>query len=111
MMRFETDGNFPNRVAWWLDDFQGPFPQDGPLGDLDPRRDLDVYINGGLTPVQSFSYDAANNRYLLFFARTIPLGATVQAMHRMPSPPFHTPPLHGAIVAATLTTVIAVPVP
>jgi hypothetical protein len=66
----------------------GPLVQIGALGDFDPRRDLEIYIDGQLVPVQTFFYDANDNRYLLFMNVNINLQGVIQVVHHMPSLPF-----------------------
>jgi hypothetical protein len=95
-MYAQTNAPYPNRIALWLSPFTGPFVQDGPLGSFDPRRDLQVYVDGTLTTIQSFSFDAVNNRYLLYCASAINLQGVIQVIHHVPSPPFQfqtNPPL------------------
>jgi hypothetical protein len=87
-MYAQTNAPFPNRIQIVLDPYVGPFVQDGPLGSFDPRRDLEVWIDGVLTPVQTFAFDANNNRYLLYMATEINLQGVIQVVHHMPSPPF-----------------------
>ena len=91
-----TNGPYANRIAIWLAPFFGPFVQDGPLGEFDPRRDLEVYVDGVRQVVQTFAFDAANNRYLLYLQNAINLKGTIQIVHHVPSPPFQfqtNPPL------------------
>jgi hypothetical protein len=87
-MYAQTNLSYPNRIQLVLAPLQGPFAQDGPLGAFDPRRDLRVYVDGTLQTVQGFSFDAANNRYLLFTATAINLQGVIQVVHHVPSPPF-----------------------
>jgi hypothetical protein len=92
----QTNEPYPNRIQIVLAPFFGPFVQDGPLGAFDPRRDLEVYVDGVLQPVQTFAFDAANNRYLLYMQNAINLNGTIQIVHHVPSPPFQfqtNPPL------------------
>ena len=90
MITAQTNGPYPNRIQLPLGNWIGPFvqPAPGTLGDFDPRRDLEVYVDGILVPVQTFSYDSINNRYLLFLEKTIDLQGVVQVIHHMPDPPF-----------------------
>jgi hypothetical protein len=90
-MSVQTNAPYPNRIQWMLGNYTGPFTQDGPLGDFDPRRDLEVYVDGTLVPVRSFTFDAPNNRYLLYMNQNINLQGVVQVIHHMPNPPFHSP--------------------
>jgi hypothetical protein len=87
---FETNLPYPNRIQWILNNYQGPLSQDGPLGDFDPRRDLEVYVDGVLIPVRTFSFDTLNNRYLFFMESTFNLQGVVQIIHHMPNPAFVT---------------------
>jgi hypothetical protein len=87
-MYAQTNQPYPNRIQIVLAPFVGPLVQDGPLGSFDPRRDLQVYVDGTPTTVQTFSFDAANDRYLLFTASTFDLQGVIQIVHHVPSPPF-----------------------
>lgn len=87
-MRAVTNAPYPDRIQWLLEEYIGPFVQNGPLGELDPRRDLEVYVDGVLVPVRSFTYDSVNNRYLLYMAEAINLQGVIQLVHHMPNPPF-----------------------
>jgi hypothetical protein len=87
-MYAQTNGPYPNRIQLVLSPFVGPFVQDGPLGTFDPRRDLEVYVDGVLVSVQTFSFDPVNNRYLLYTAQAINLQGNIQIVHHVPSPPF-----------------------
>jgi hypothetical protein len=87
-MFVETNLPYPNRIQIVLAPFIGPFAQDGPLGAFDPRRDLEVYVDGVLQVVQSFSYDAVNNRYLLFMQNSINTQGVVQIVFHVASPSF-----------------------
>ena len=88
-MTVETNAPYPNRIQWILGShYAGPFVQNGPLGSFDPRRDLEVYVDGILVPVQSYTYDPINNRYLLYMSRNINLQGVIQVLHHMPNPPF-----------------------
>jgi hypothetical protein len=89
-MQIITNQPYPNRIQWILENYHGPFTQVGPYGDFDPRRDLEVYVDGVLTPVSSFVFDSVNNRYLLYMDREINLQGVIQVVHHMPNPPFHT---------------------
>lgn len=90
MTPFHVEANlpYPNRLALWLGPLVGPFIQDGPLGLFDPRRDLDIYVDGVLQTVQTFSFDATNNRYLLYMANSFNLQGVIQVIHHVPDPPF-----------------------
>lgn len=86
----QTNGPYPNRIALYCNPFIGPFVQPGPglLGNFDPTRDLEIYIDGLLTPVRTWSFDQANNRYLMFMEQQINLQGVIQVVHHMPNPPF-----------------------
>ena len=88
--QFETNTSYPDRIQWILNEYKGPFIQNGPLGSLDPRRDLEIYVDGQLTPVKNFSFDSTNNRYLMYMGSAINLQGVIQVIHHMPSPPFVT---------------------
>lgn len=92
----QTNAPYPNRIQILCAPLIGPFVQNGPLGQFDPRRDLQVYVDGDLLPIVSFSFDANNNRYLLFTAKPFNLQGVIQLIHHVPNPPFITqsnPPL------------------
>lgn len=92
----QTNAPYPNRIQIVLTPLTGPFVQDGPLGAFDPRRDLTVVVDGVVQVVQTFAFDAANNRYLLYLENAINLQGTIQIIHHVPSPPFEfqtNPPL------------------
>ena len=85
----QTNAPYSNRIQLVLDPFTGPFIQNGPLGAFNPIRDLQVYVDGVLIPVQTWSFDAVNNRYLLYMNQAINLQGVIQIIHHVPSPPFH----------------------
>jgi len=87
-MYAQTNQPYPNRIQLVLAPLVGPFVQDGPLGAFDPRRDLQVYVDGVLQVIQTFSFDPVNNRYLLFLATAFNLQGVIQVVHHCPSPPF-----------------------
>jgi hypothetical protein len=87
-MHAQTNEPYSNRIQIALAPFAGPFVQGGLLDSFDPRRDLSVYVDGVLQAVQTFSFDPANNRYLLFMANVINLQGVIQVIHHVPSPPF-----------------------
>jgi hypothetical protein len=93
-----TNGPYPNRIQIQLGSLQGPFTQDGPLGNFDPSRDLQFYCNGARLIVQTWSFDANNNRYLVFMTTQFDLQGLIQVTHHMPDPPFQfnaNPPIFG----------------
>jgi len=85
----QTNAPYLNRIQLVCAPFTGPFVQDGPLGEFDPRRDLQVYVDGVLQTIQTFSFDAVNNRYLLYLANAINLQGVIQIVHHVPDPPFY----------------------
>ena len=85
----ETNGPFSNRVVLNCAPLHGPFAS-ALLGQFDPRRDLQIYVDGDLLNIVSFSFDQANNRYLMFADRSFNLQGIVQVIHHMPNPPFVT---------------------
>jgi hypothetical protein len=109
-MYAETNAPYPNRVqlvlgptnniGWGLfwgeywgssgssSTTTGPFFQNGPLGLFNPSRDLQVYADGQLLPVQTWSFDSTYNRYLLYMATQFNLQGAIQLVSHMPNPPF-----------------------
>ena len=80
----------PDRLQLLLGNLVGPLVSPK-LGQLDPRRDLGIYINGVKTVPVSFSFDATNNRYLMYFDHNISFDPTlpvIQVIHHIPKPPF-----------------------
>jgi hypothetical protein len=87
-MQVITNAPYPDRIQLVLTPILGPLAQNGPLGQFDPRRDLEVYVDGKLIPVRTFAFDANNNRYLLYMDQQINLQGVIQVVHHVPSPPF-----------------------
>ena len=87
-MQAITNAPYNDRIQILLTPVLGPFAQNGPLGDFDPRRDLEVYVDGERIPVRTFAFDANNNRYLLYMDKQFNLQGVIQLVHHMPSPPF-----------------------
>jgi hypothetical protein len=87
-MYAQANQPFPNRIQLVLGSFNGPLVQLGPLGQFNPQRDLQVYVDGVRQTVQSSTYDTVNNRYLLFMASAIHLQGVIQVIYHVPSPPF-----------------------
>jgi hypothetical protein len=87
-MQAQTNAPYADRIQILLAPVLGPFTQNGPLGDFDPRRDLEVYVDGERVAVRTFAFDANNNRYLLYMDKQINLQGVIQLVHHMPSPPF-----------------------
>jgi hypothetical protein len=92
VLTVQTNQAYNNRIVLNLTNsgFIGPFVQEGngPLGLFSPTRDLEVYIDGTLTPILNSAFDGNNSRYLLYMAQAIDLQGVIQVVHRMPSPPF-----------------------
>jgi hypothetical protein len=97
-----VNGPYPNRLQIALGGaVQGPFVQDGPLGLFNPIRDLQVYVDGALLTIQTWTFDQANNRYLLYATTAFNLQGLIQVVHHMPNPPFQynsNPPVLGVQV-------------
>jgi hypothetical protein len=68
----------------------GPLVQSGPLGDFDPRRDIEIYVDGDLVPVRTAFYNSAQDSYLLLMDRTINVQGVIQAIYHITDPPFKT---------------------
>ena len=88
-MYAQTNGPYLNRIQISCYPFIGPFSQNGPLGNFDPIRDLEVYVDGVRVTISQWAFDASNNRYLLYTQKQINLQGVIQVIHHMPSPPFH----------------------
>lgn len=84
----QTNLPYPNRIAINLGSYVGPFQQNGPLGAFNPIRDLQVYVDGALIPVQTWAFDSINNRYLLYMNQAFNLQGVIQIVHHVPDPPF-----------------------
>jgi hypothetical protein len=78
---------YPNRIQLRLGYIQGPLATAAGLS-FDPGSDLEVSIDGTLTSIQSFTFDALANRYLMFVASTIPVTSLVQVTYHMPATRF-----------------------
>jgi hypothetical protein len=68
----------------------GPLAQAGPLADFDPRRDVEIYVDGVLVPIRTTFYNSAQDSYILLMDRAINVQGVIQAVHHMPNPPFVT---------------------
>jgi hypothetical protein len=88
VVSLQTNALYPNRLEMYVNDFQGPLVSDT-LGSFDPRRDLDIYNAGTLVTPRAFTFDEPNNRYLIYFKDALSYDALVQAIHHIPSSPFH----------------------
>lgn len=89
MLTTVTNAPYPNRIQLLLGDYIGPLikPTSPPL-EFDPTVDLEVYVDGIPLVIQNASYDAVNNRYLLFADRPFNLQGVIQIIHHVPNPPF-----------------------
>ena len=89
MLTVVTNAPYPNRIQILLGDYIGPLIQPiSPPIEFDPTVDLEVYVDGVPLVIKNASYDAVNNRYLLFADRPFNLQGIIQVIHHMPSPPF-----------------------
>jgi len=95
MLEVITNAPYPNRVQITLgaitsppSGYAGPFVQNGPLGAFNAIRDLQIYVDGSLQTVQSYNFDSANNRYLIYMNQGFNLEGFVQVVHHVPNPPF-----------------------
>jgi hypothetical protein len=82
---------YPNRIQLQLS--QGPDPTTGPLATaagagFDPRSNVELYLGGVATPINSFAFDAPNNQYLMFTSVAINTANVVQLVYHMATPPF-----------------------
>lgn len=78
------NANYPNRIELQLGALTGPFTASSTA--LDPRQVFELYVDGDPKPIVSFSFDATNNRYLLFTAKPISATQVVQLIYHIPSP-------------------------
>lgn len=88
-MYAETNAPYPNRIAIYLAPYVGPFFQNGPLAVFNPQRDLTITIDGVVTAVSTWAFDAVNNRYLLYMVTAFNLQGEIQITHHVPDPPFY----------------------
>ena len=88
MITTETNQPYPNRIQIQCNDFAGPWISDR-LGLFNPIRDMRIYVDGDVLTVQAFSFDGANNRYLIYSSAPIDLAGTVQVCYHIPDPPFY----------------------
>lgn len=82
---------YPNRIQLSLGALTGPFSitnPDSTVTSFDPRELLEVYVGGLPVTLISFSFDAVNNRYLLFTAKPMDTTQVVQVIYHMPSPAY-----------------------
>jgi hypothetical protein len=87
---------YPNRIVLQCDPLVGPFVSVS-LGNFDCTRDVHVYLNGDPLTITSFTFDANNNRYLMYTQAPFLTGIqavdellVMQVVHHMPAPPFET---------------------
>lgn len=78
---------YPNRVQLNLGTLPGPLLNPS-LGDFDPRRDIQIYNDGKLMTVDSFTWDPKGNRYLIFLTEGLNFDAVTQVIHHVPNPAF-----------------------
>lgn len=82
---------YPNRIQLILS--VAPAVHLGPLAtaggaSFDATSDLEVYVDGNLTAVPNWLYDAAYDQYLLYTATTLPVGGVIQVVYHIPATPF-----------------------
>ena len=82
-----TNAPFPGRLALYCSPLAGPYTSSA-LGAFDPRRDMQIYVDGDLLDIVSFSFDPVNNRYLMFSYSAFDLQGVIQATYHIPDPPF-----------------------
>lgn len=87
MITATVNGPYPNRIQLEMDLPTGPF-ESLVLGFFDPRRDLELWVDGKQLVINNFSFDAINNRYLIYTANPFNLQGIVQLIHHVPNPPF-----------------------
>ena len=114
-MLAQINAPYPNRIQLELAPYTGPFTQSGPLGSFDPARDLQIFINGVLTSVQTSSFDGTNNRYLIYMSQAfVQPQVVVQVIHHMVNPPFedaNSISLRGFAIIAGYSTIADTPIP
>jgi hypothetical protein len=86
-MNVQCSTAYPNRIVLGLGNLNGPLTS-VLLGAFNPSRDLQIYVDGVKQSVQSFGFDIANNRYLIFLENNIDLTGVIQVVHHMPLAPF-----------------------
>ena len=74
---------------------------------FDPRGHLTVFLDGALTTVADYSYDAINDQYLILLDSAIASGSLVQVIYSLPEDPFldsTSTTFPGFAAIATVTT-------
>lgn len=82
-----TNAAFTNRLALYCNPQTGPYVSPA-LGAFNPQRDMQFYVDGDLLNIVTVSFDAVNNRYLMFSYGTFNLQGVIQGTYHLPSPPF-----------------------
>jgi len=82
-----VNGNYSTRIQLQLGSLTGPLSSSA-LGAFDPRRDLDIYVDGAPMKILSFTFVVASNQYFMFTAHSFSPTAIVQVIHHMPVGPF-----------------------
>jgi hypothetical protein len=77
---------YPTRVQLHLGTLTGPLLNPR-FGEFDPRRDIRIYNGGRLMTVDSFTFDPAGNRYLIFLTKGLNFDVVTQVVHHVPNPP------------------------
>jgi hypothetical protein len=115
MLSTVINAPYPNRVQLLCAPLTGPFTS-AVLGSFDPRRDLQIWLNGDPLAISSFVFDPNNNRYLMYTQApflsgnpVVDAASVVQVVHHIPSSPFHDSegvpqPLDGLASISTYST-------
>jgi hypothetical protein len=83
----ETNAPYPNRIQLILgDQITGPLV--GSTRAFNPSVDVTVYIDGIAVALANWSFDSANNRYLLYTYAIFDPTSIVQAVYHMSTPLF-----------------------
>lgn len=85
---------YPNRVVLQCAPLTGPFANPV-FGAFDCTRDISLWFNGVPLVITSFTFDANNNRYLMYTAKpflsgieAVDAASVLQAVFHASNPPF-----------------------
>ena len=101
---------FPNRIVLQCDPLEGPFVT-ADAKTFDPRRDMSLWLEGDLLTIASFSFDALNNRYLMYTPQVLLSGNAALDATLILQAAFHAPTSPFLGTFATVTTIAVTPNP